>query len=408
MTLDVLFQSLSSTIRSADPSSDPFLLSTLTASDASEAQLYSAQSFIESIYGDPNSDRGRASRAQTPMLPSRGQTPMVWNPLHNISFPSPKLAHPSSVGLYPHINTLNNGSPKPRDESTVVSEMDTLMGENLGNASESYLDMQRKHSLPSQLPFWNTQQRITKQIAKLRFKEPYSIPNTSRRPMPPRPSALPQIPDVSDLAINVDTRTEHVVLVSMYEVYNDRIFDLLSPPPSNGGTTTRQNANNQKDKRRPLLFKSTEASPDRKVVAGLRKVVCGSYEEAMMVLETGLLERRVAGTGSNTASSRSHGFFCMEVKKKYRGRRHGEEMWLGNTLTVVDLAGMFPIPFCFPVVLFTEICFLGSERARNAKTAGATLAEAGKINESLMYLGQCLQMQGDYQESNKVRHSYAK
>jgi hypothetical protein len=45
---------------------------------------------------------------------------------------------------------------------------------------------------------------------------------------------------------------------------------------------------------------------------------------------------------------------------------------------------------------------IGSERARNAKTAGATLAEAGKINESLMYLGQCLQMQGDYQDSNKV------
>jgi len=37
----------------------------------------------------------------------------------------------------------------------------------------------------------------------------------------------------------------------------------------------------------------------------------------------------------------------------------------------------------------------GSERARVANTAGATLAEAGKINESLMYLGQCMQIQGD-------------
>lgn len=43
----------------------------------------------------------------------------------------------------------------------------------------------------------------------------------------------------------------------------------------------------------------------------------------------------------------------------------------------------------------------GSERARNAKTAGATLAEAGKINESLMYLGQCLQLQSDQSDSNK-------
>lgn len=49
--------------------------------------------------------------------------------------------------------------------------------------------------------------------------------------------------------------------------------------------------------------------------------------------------------------------------------------WTSSTLTIVDLAG--------------------SERARIAKTAGATLAEAGKINESLMYLGQCMQMQAD-------------
>jgi len=46
---------------------------------------------------------------------------------------------------------------------------------------------------------------------------------------------------------------------------------------------------------------------------------------------------------------------------------------------------------------------IGSERARNAKTAGATLAEAGKINESLMYLGQCLQMQSDNHDNTKVR-----
>lgn len=157
----------------------------------------------------------------------------------------------------------------------------------------------------------------------------------------------------------------------MYEVYNDRIFDLLT------GTATSSKLGNQK--RRALLFKSTENSPDRKVVAGLRKVVCSSLEEALMVLETGLLERRVAGTGSNAVSSRSHGFFCVEVKKR---RRVSRGSWSTSALTIVDLAG--------------------SERARNAKTAGATLAEAGKINESLMYLGQCMQMQSDNQDGSRV------
>ena len=52
--------------------------------------------------------------------------------------------------------------------------------------------------------------------------------------------------------------------------------------------------------------------------------------------------------------------------------------------------------------IYLELTRTGSERARNAKTAGATLAEAGKINESLMYLGQCLQMQSDCQDGTKV------
>ncbi|CRG92582.1 Kinesin-like motor protein 9 [Talaromyces islandicus] len=287
MSLDVLFRSLSGTVQSADNFEDPSLLPSLSASDSSEAQIFSARNFVDSIYGDP-SERSRASRAQTPM--SRAQTPMTE------SFPTPVIP---------------------------------------------------------------------------------------RRHLNQRLAALPVTPDVSHLSTQVDS-LDHVVLVSMYEVYNDRIFDLLSPSlvPGPGGNVTRQGANNQRERRRPLLFKSTENSPDRKVVAGLRKVVCSTYEEAMMVLETGLNERRIAGTGSNNASSRSHGFFCLEVKKKVRGRRYGEVTWAGNTLTVVDLAG--------------------SERARNAKTAGATLAEAGKINESLMYLGQCLQMQSAFQEGNKT------
>ncbi|RKK48059.1 hypothetical protein BFJ66_g7738 [Fusarium oxysporum f. sp. cepae] len=169
-----------------------------------------------------------------------------------------------------------------------------------------------------------------------------------------RPSALPQLPDVSNIDISCDPSAEYVVIISMYEVHNDRIYDLLTPAVKSGAT--------KEVRRRPLLFKSTELSPDRKVVAGLRKVICSSYNEALTVVETGLQERRVTGTGSNSVSSRSHGFFVFEVKKRTRSRR--PSLWEGNKFTIVDLAG--------------------SERAREAKTAGATLAEAGKINESLI------------------------
>ncbi|KAH7380590.1 kinesin [Pyrenochaeta sp. MPI-SDFR-AT-0127] len=186
----------------------------------------------------------------------------------------------------------------------------------------------------------------------------------------PRPSVLPQTPSVTDIEIPADPTAEYAIVISMYEVYNDRIFDLLT------GNALKNKQPNVK--RRALLFKSTEQSQDRKVVAGLTKIICGSFDEAIMVLETGLMERKVAGTGSNAVSSRSHGFFCIEIKKRDAQRKGS---WSSSSLTIVDLAG--------------------SERARNAKTAGETLAEAGKINESLMYLGQCMQMQSDNQGGSK-------
>lgn len=217
---------------------------------------------------------------------------------------------------------------------------------------------------------------VTRSIAK--FANLPSVQETSflsapssRRCMP-RVSTLPQYPPVDDITLTLDSSAEYAIVISMYEVYNDRIFDLLNTHPSKTGAAKQQT-------RRALLFKSTEASPDRKVVAGLRKVICSTLEEALLVLETGLTERRIAGTGTNAASSRSHGFFCTEIKKRHRRATTSTSSvpgpWSSSTLTIVDLAG--------------------SERARTAKTAGATLAEAGKINESLMYLGQCMQMQAD-------------
>ncbi|KAI2610530.1 P-loop containing nucleoside triphosphate hydrolase protein [Hypoxylon sp. NC1633] len=259
LALDVVFRSIDSNM--VDSETSPTLEASIRSSDASEASIYSAPSFLETVYSDFSGPSRAGSRAATPM-----------------------------IGDYP---------PPP----------------------------------------------------------------TPRRHLQ-RPSALPYAPDISAVRASCDPSAEYAIVISMYEVYNDRIFDLLTPPIKSNVT--------KEYRRRPLLFKSTELSPDRKVVAGLRKIICSNIKEALMVLEAGLQERRVAGTGSNSVSSRSHGFFCVEIKKR---RRRANARWGTSILSIVDLAG--------------------SERARDAKTQGATLAEAGKINESLMYLGQCLQMQSD-------------
>lgn len=335
----MIFRSLSYNTPSSGSLADQVLLSSLAASDPSEAQIFSAQSFLDSIYGDSNSDRGRNSRAQTPMtsVSSRAQTPMtVWNPLYPGFDKKTPSMHPASLRLYPHLPRVFPGTHNLENSATKCDEprSSTL---NMGNTQNTRVS-------PSKSPY-NIPNRIKASVAKLRFgnlKDTIPAPSIPRRQLLQRVSALPRVPDVSHLAIDVDSNSEHVVLVSMYEVYNDRIFDLLSPSmPSGPGA--RQGIN-QKNQRRPLIFKSTENSPDRKVVAGLRKVVCRTYEEALMVLETGLGERRVTGTGSNSVSSRSHGFFCLEIKKKVKGRRYGEETWASTTLTVVDLAGEYMWP----------------------------------------------------------------
>ncbi|KAL3453352.1 P-loop containing nucleoside triphosphate hydrolase protein [Aspergillus insuetus] len=368
MGLDLIFKSLASTIKPPDNTIPPILLASVAASDASESQMFTAQTFLEAVYGEP--DRGRNSRAQTPMSSSRAHTPMaVWksplpNPLHGAPILNPLGPRDLLQYFYKTMaqSQTNLSPPSPR----TTSQTKHSKSPKLKNIPSSLVESHKAN------------------LASPTIKEPMPALIFPRRHMPMRASTLPRSPDVGHLTLDLNPHSEYIVLVSMYEVYNDRIFDLLSPAivPGQGSAVSRQGATSQKDRRKALFFKPTEGSPDRKVVAGLRKIACSTYEEALAVLEIGLTERKVTGTGANSVSSRSHGFFCLEVKRRMRNKRTGEETWIGNTLTVADLAG--------------------SERARTAKTAGSTLAEAGKINESLMYLGQCLQMQSGLQDGNKT------
>lgn len=292
MSLDLLYSSIGS--RMLHPSERPSLIGSLAATDASEAQILPAQTYLEIIYGD-----GGASRAQTPITVG---TPFYSKPLV-----------PHMEGPHSQLNILGLQCPVRASSSKSIK---WLRGSSFDSLDYRYCPL-----LHQTARVQSTLRRLTKVP-----QEYHQTPIAARRKMPQRPSALPQFPSVSELVAPIESNMEYTIIISMFEVYNDRIFDLLAVP------------SNQKDlRRRALLFKPTELSPDRKVVAGLRKIVCGSYEEALVVLETGLTERRIAGTGSNSVSSRSHGFFCLEVKKRPRGGMANS--WTGANLTIVDLAG---------------------------------------------------------------------
>ncbi|KAF6811856.1 kinesin family protein [Colletotrichum sojae] len=348
LALDVVFRSIGSNMYDS-----PSLEGSLQAADVSDATIISAPYFLETVFTDLGSSRGGGSRAGTPMIvgiPSIYVEP----PISDINLRSYTAHHlpmgPSSVRLVSPIPS------RPRRQRPGIS-LEVLM-----SSAERLQDPE-----PNFMTMTTASEKRTN--AKTPQGEHYP-PSTPRRALQ-RPSALPQAPDISSVNVSSDPDCDYAVVLSMYEVYNDKIYDLLTPPVKSNAT--------KEYRRRPLLFKSTEQSADRKVVAGLKKIACTNFREAIMVLEAGLHERQVAGTGSNSVSSRSHGFFCVEVKRRSRVGRN--RFWQGNTLTIVDLAG--------------------SERARDAKTQGATLAEAGKINESLMYLGQCLQAQSSLGTNNK-------
>ncbi|KAK4119424.1 P-loop containing nucleoside triphosphate hydrolase protein [Parathielavia appendiculata] len=398
LALDVVFRSIGQNLLSCD--SHPNLENSIIASDCSEAAIYLAPAYIDSVYADAPAALRASSRAPTPLNVGLSQSSP--QPLSQPQLGQQEQSDPSGSELAPRQRSVRIVS---REDSVAPPTPPCTPGlESKGQGHErTGRDRGTAFACSSARTCFETRHPQCQQVRKTsaqRQQGPknFMAPTTSIRlktntktelhsqgeSIGPgqtpsrrlhRPSTFPQQPDVSALSVSCDPSSEYAVLISMYEVYNDRIFDLLTPAIKSGAT--------KEYRRRPLLFKSTEASPDRKVVAGLRKVICGNLHQALMVLEAGLHERRVAGTGSNSVSSRSHGFFCVEVKKRTKGsRRQGAEApWGGSSLTIVDLAG--------------------SERARDAKTAGATLAEAGKINESLMYLGQCLQMQSDAANKDK-------
>ncbi|KAK7943812.1 kinesin family protein [Apiospora aurea] len=368
LALDVIFRSVESNI--LDCSKNTNLEASIQASDPSEATFFSAPAFLEAVYNDFASSR-TGSRAGTPMT-VRGSP--------NKDFVRTSLQHlcPQLPGMFPESpNSMR--LVRHEDDLSRVTALDTPPRKLPGGSTKGLDARANANSGKPKLATASPKKHYMsltsaaeskKNVANTPVKSDFPPPSTPR-PKMQRPSTFPQIPNIDSIRASCDPSAEYAILISMYEVYNDRIFDLLTPPIKSNAT--------KEYRRRPLLFKSTEQSPDRKVVAGLRKVICGNLTEALMVLEAGLHERRVAGTGSNSVSSRSHGFFCVEVKKRRIGR--SDKAWGGSTLSIVDLAG--------------------SERARDAKTQGATLAEAGKINESLMYLGQCLQMQSDMGNTSK-------
>jgi kinesin family protein 6/9 len=144
---------------------------------------------------------------------------------------------------------------------------------------------------------------------------------------------------------------ESKVSISYLEIYNEIIFDLLSPVP----------ANEQKGE---INFQ--EDAKGNVVVKGLTKHIVANEEEAFNLLFEGESNRTVSEHQLNKASTRSHCIFTIAIEMK--SKVESSEKVLTSKLNFVDLAG--------------------SERVKETGSSGIALKEAAYINKSLTFLEQ--------------------
>ncbi|XP_028261718.1 kinesin heavy chain isoform X2 [Parambassis ranga] len=149
--------------------------------------------------------------------------------------------------------------------------------------------------------------------------------------------------DIFEHIFAMDENLEFHIKVSYFEIYLDKIRDLLD--------VTKTNLSVHEDKYRVPYVK------------GCTERFVTSPEEVMDVIDEGKANRHVAVTNMNEHSSRSHSIFLINIKQE----NVETEQKLSGKLYLVDLAG--------------------SEKVSKTGAEGAVLDEAKNINKSLSALG---------------------
>jgi kinesin family member 13 len=156
---------------------------------------------------------------------------------------------------------------------------------------------------------------------------------------------------------NTDPEKSYEVQVSMLEIYNEKVQDLLTPA----------------SKRPPSGLKIRESKTIGVFVEGLTKHPVTSYEEISKKMDEGYENRTIGSTLMNATSSRAHTIVTIEFKQiNFVAGKKSEKL---SMINLVDLAG--------------------SERSSSTGATGARLIEGCNINKSLLVLGNVINVLAD-------------
>ncbi|KAL7647807.1 UNVERIFIED_CONTAM: hypothetical protein RMT77_001416 [Armadillidium vulgare] len=157
--------------------------------------------------------------------------------------------------------------------------------------------------------------------------------------------------DIFNHIYNMEEALEFHIKISYFEIYMDKIRDLLD--------VSKVNLSVHEDKNRVPYVK------------GATERFVSSPEEVFEVIELGKANRHIAVTNMNEHSSRSHSVFLIQVKQE---NIETQKKLLGK-LYLVDLAG--------------------SEKVSKTGAEGMVLDEAKNINKSLSALGNVISSLAD-------------
>jgi kinesin family protein 15 len=184
---------------------------------------------------------------------------------------------------------------------------------------------------------------------------------------------------------------------SFFEIFNERVFDLLDVVAGNEGGGGGSGGNSEPSSRSSRNSSSSmmlnledlaglQVREDQRrgvYVDGLQELPVASAAEASVQLGRGYRNRRVAETAMNRESSRSHAVFQLLVESLDRGDPSGVRRSKVSRFNLVDLAG--------------------SERQKSTASSGDRLKEANAINKSLSALGLVINALVD-KCNGKMRH----
>ena len=122
---------------------------------------------------------------------------------------------------------------------------------------------------------------------------------------------------------------ETTARASFYEIFNEKVYDLLSE----GSLETALNV--REDATRGVY------------VDGLEEVEVRDVDEAEAVIAKGLAQRSIASTSMNRTSSRSHACFVLTVRSVFTGASDGLSKIRTSRFTLVDLAGALCCVCCY-------------------------------------------------------------